>query len=89
MSVQRGFYIVIYDDDNVSAEIFFKEHTEPWYDLIHGLHNDIIPLRIGYHIMYNEISIVKDIYLLALENYALVYDKDNKWLTYAIVLLIE
>ena len=37
-----------------------------------GLQDDIIPLRIGYPIMYDEISIVKDIYSLALDNEALV-----------------
>ena len=45
---------------------------------MHGLHDDITPLRAGYSIMYNEISIIKDIYWMALENDALAYDKDNE-----------
>ena len=86
---QTWIFIVIYNNDDISAKKFFKEHTEPWFDLMHGLHNNIVPLCTGYPIMYNEISIVKDIYWLAMENDALVYDKDNEWLTSAVVMLIE
>ena len=89
LTLQPGFYFVIYDDEDVSAEVFFKEYSVPWYDLMLGLHDDIVSLRAGYPIMYNEISIVKDIYWLAMENDALVYDKDNEWLISAVVMLIE
>ena len=56
---------------------------------MHGLHDDIVPLHVGYPIVHNEIGIVKDIYGLAYENDAFSYDSDNEWLTIAVVMLIE